>query len=808
MTRTRIVKGTITEKTGGNEIYYASGNIVINAGKKINITSNQGVVFGEPEIPNVKVLENKVYTLESTYALDQLTSLAEDLAEMPFIFFMLEVFGNDIEVSALSKLYKDLCDKKVKNPEIIVSKIPVNGHDAGYSNKQRKIIVYEKIIEEAVTNNDTSAMLLAALVEEFGHHIDNLLRTDYATNGKEDNDVIDEGAKFSYQLFKFDIFNESTLTYATTEIPAYSGDLVVDFSKLHEKITTYVNETQQYDEIPGEDISNFGAGRNRKTNTNAAYAHGDIEFESLVSRDLFDANQVNQIYYGNWLRDFSQVIVGLTVRSTNFAIQTQKNKVVEEASPMKLSHQGWVNLIEILAIKEFVYDASKHGGKEPIDNYNDLKKTFDTHFGALNKDILGIYRPEEHIDNPKGLEDESQIKDDKGEIIAFNYNGQQKTLYAGDNQQSWLIDSTRNMSNFFWRDFPERPATVTYVKEQIRAACNYGKTKEGFRCLGAALHVLEDYFAHTNFTEIALRMHGADVYPWIQDYKGKAWSQLPVVSGTFLADDTIASVGPKISDLLFDPKFKEYKRRVPKHRTLAEMLILKTLQDFANGQKSDTAKTNSTYLGVEFSTWLSWFEDYLNFQDFIAAEYKKADGLHWFSTDFPEKLGARMAETFSMSTNYLAQAMGYFPKVVINVILGSFDKVIPEAQSHLNSNYGNCPSHSQLAKDSYSHPLNKLAASLAKTAVKDIGTKFNQGWNGDQLANYIADTYFVHPEKIHPELNKIILDWKNNKNNQAIIDRLKYATIFEHAHVEIQEINKASMQRIKEVMDYFKKNTK
>ena len=49
MTRTRIVKGTITEKTGGNEIYFAEGNIVINAGEKINITSGSGISFNEPK---------------------------------------------------------------------------------------------------------------------------------------------------------------------------------------------------------------------------------------------------------------------------------------------------------------------------------------------------------------------------------------------------------------------------------------------------------------------------------------------------------------------------------------------------------------------------------------------------------------------------------------------------------------------------------------------------------------------------------------------------------------------------------------
>jgi hypothetical protein len=57
---------------------------------------------------------------------------------------------------------------------------------------------------------------------------------------------------------------------------------------------------------------------------------------------------------------------------------------------------------------------------------------------------------------------------------------------------------------------------------------------------------------------------------------------------------------------------------------------------------------------------------------------------------------------------------------VVNIVLGSFDNIIPEAQSHLDKNYGDCPSHSQLAKDSYEHPLNKISAELAKIAVKDV----------------------------------------------------------------------------------------
>lgn len=254
---------------------------------------------------------------------------------------------------------------------------------------------------------------------------------------------------------------------------------------------------------------------------------------------------------------------------------------------------------------------------------------------------------------------------------------------------------------------------------------------------------------------------------------------------------------------------EDYKRRIPKHRTLAEMFILKSLQDLSKGQKSDTAKTNTTYLGIEYSTLLGWFNDYLTFQDFMATEYQKADKMKWMSTDLPEKLGARTAETFSKSMGYTAQAMAFFPKVIVNIILGSFDELIPEAQSHLNKNYGNCPSHSQIAKDSFTHPLNQLSATLAKAAVKDVGTKFKAGWSGHKLSEYVADTYFVHPDSEKGKWSdKIINKWIDLPSSKQVIENLQYATIYEHAEHQFEKISEESFKKIQEVMDYFKKTSK
>ena len=123
--------------------------------------------------------------------------------------------------------------------------------------------------------------------------------------------------------------------------------------------------------------------------------------------------------------------------------------------------------------------------------------------------------------------------------------------------------------------------------------------------------------------------------------------------------------------------------------------------------------------------------------------------------------------------------------------------------------YGNCPSHSQIAKDSFTHPLNKLSATLAKEAVKDVGTKFKAGWSGHKLSEYVAETYFVHPDSEKTNWSdEFIKIWIKNPKNKITIDNLQYATIYEHAEHEFEKISEESFKKIQEVMDYFKKASK
>jgi hypothetical protein len=220
-------------------------------------------------------------------------------------------------------------------------------------------------------------------------------------------------------------------------------------------------------------------------------------------------------------------------------------------------------------------------------------------------------------------------------------------------------------------------------------------------------------------------------------------------------------------------------------------------------------KNSENYKGLSYSTRLDWFNKFLKFQDFLAAQYQKSDKHEWMSKDFFEKLGSKTAETFQKSASYVGQAMAFFPKLAFNLVLGSFDEVVPEVQSVSDDNYGYCPRHSQVAKDSYSHPLNKISATLAKHAVEDVGRKYKNGMDGNTLAEYVANNYFVHPSspKARWSDDEYLRKWIDSQSKEFLA-KLKNHTIYEHAQKEAKDIGDKSIRKMKEIIDFFEKQTK
>lgn len=151
---------------------------------------------------------------------------------------------------------------------------------------------------------------------------------------------------------------------------------------------------------------------------------------------------------------------------------------------------------------------------------------------------LGVYRPEEHIDNPKDYADN---------VDARQYD---QRLRGPIQQEELAIDPNTGMKNYIANEAGGWSTSAGYIKYSFSRAIHFGRQYthgsnkgreedlcEALRCLGQGLHCLEDFGAHTNYTELALRELGhSNVFPHVGTSTGinlRGKQVFPLVTGTF-----------------------------------------------------------------------------------------------------------------------------------------------------------------------------------------------------------------------------------------------------------------------------------
>lgn len=633
--------------------------------------------------------------------------------------------------------------------------------------------------------------------------------------------------------------------------------------------------TEYYNNFFYEDLgAEFPAGRMRKDYP-GAYGHGDIEDfafgedEATKRERLFNTLEINQIYLGNWLRDFSQMVVGAIVKGKEFYNKDVKTNIYYSSHVndlltlrhKKIEHQTLVDLIKIAAIKEFVYDPKVEKAEEdetlekPRNNYEEYVEEFESNFHNITKDSLGMYRPEEHLDNPKRLPDESGLgvhyiyeymsKTDRipRKKVAFLYNGESKPVppsevgesfkitqgyntkkspFPPNNFKKFIVEDVYANKEHYLKDaekegillkaliddelaklqnkkeydhelfevaytqdkklLGKRPAAVTYMLEQFRLAAYYGQNKKGCMHFGAGLHVLEDFYAHSNFCELSLIKYGKPkTHPFViifneeileqQKQRGIKVNDFPLVTGLFALDDTIVSIVPKLAEVLFSLDIEDYKRRKAGDRTFTEVFIAKVLEDRAREERSilqrkdisDAEKQKkideitvttphiplwgkSTFTPTELLNDFNWIMDGLDWLA-DAKTIKEED-------DFLDRFFKRRLQDISEAIFYILQQMGFYISSVVRPFLDVIPDVIIASQEFTNENYGeqgNDPTHSQIAKDDPHHHLNGLAGELAVAAVREVGIIMKGIWEKkpnvtlSYLERVVTEKYIQHP---------------------------------------------------------------
>ncbi|KUJ21831.1 Het-C-domain-containing protein [Mollisia scopiformis] len=248
------------------------------------------------------------------------------------------------------------------------------------------------------------------------------------------------------------------------------------------------------------------------------FRHGDIEdmlkTVAFIKGHKWTSMMVKRVYFGNWLRDYSQAVDVGSLKGVN-------------APTIRI-------LVWVLSFLSFGYATEEF---------------------EVTEERLGVYRPEEHIDNPKDYADNKDAREFDPRL-------------RGPVQQVELdVDMNTGMKNYIANESGGWATSAGYIKFSFARSIHFGRVYtngsgntrgkeadlcEALRCLGQGLHCMEDFGAHTNYTELALRELGYhDVFPHCgiaTEVNIRGHRIFPLVTGTFGAVDFIHSVLGEATD--------------------------------------------------------------------------------------------------------------------------------------------------------------------------------------------------------------------------------------------------------------------
>ncbi|KAK4042733.1 heterokaryon incompatibility Het-C [Parachaetomium inaequale] len=248
------------------------------------------------------------------------------------------------------------------------------------------------------------------------------------------------------------------------------------------------------------------------------WRHGDIEdmlkTVAFLHGKKWTTMMIGRVYFGNWLRDYSQAVDVGSLKGINAA-----------------------------TIRVIVWVLSF------------MANGYATEEFEVTDERLGVYRPEEHIDNPLGYADGKDAREFE------------PRLRGPVNPRETEIDPRTGMKNYIANESGGWATSAGYLRFSFARSIHFGRLYtsgangtsgkeadlcEALRCLGQALHCMEDFGAHTNYCELALIELGHhNVFPHVGTQtqihlNGK--TVYPLVTGTFGAVDFLHSVIGEATD--------------------------------------------------------------------------------------------------------------------------------------------------------------------------------------------------------------------------------------------------------------------
>jgi len=500
----------------------------------------------------------------------------------------------------------------------------------------------------------------------------------------------------------------------------------------------------------------FGAGNIASLSSieGQNWRHGDIEdtlLTLLISGQTgkkFSKMDVKRVYFGNWLRDYSQAVDVGTVKMVS-------------AEAIRI-------LLWVLGFMSFGY-----GTKE----------------FEVTRDRLGCYRPEEHIDNPKDYADNIDARDYDRRLRA-----------PVDERRELSVDERTGLKNYIASENAGITTSAGMVRDLLRRCIDLGQRSggrgpdfhEALRLLGTATHCLEDYSAHSNYVELALiEMGEEDIFPHVgrnarfevQDARKEVY---PIVTGTFGGVDFLHSVCGEITDKATQSELQELEGTMAnaqrsENKSKIKELLAKLPPGIFGGKdeasKADELEDNANAAAMgnvritpkepeafteQIGELVKQIYPIMEFHDEIMQSIAEFIEKIPILPDLLEEVQNQVTVfVFSLLAPYvlpiLSQVKAELETGSSEVIASSRDK------QHVVFNDDHCtdPTHSMLSKDHFSNVLNEPAGQVASAVLSWAVPQIVQCWDGqadpEQTIDRIIQAVFHHPACVEASRDRAVI---------------------------------------------------
>jgi hypothetical protein len=303
---------------------------------------------------------------------------------------------------------------------------------------------------------------------------------------------------------------------------------------------------------------------------------------------------------------------------------------------------------------------------------------------------------------------------------------------------------------------------------------------EALRLLGTATHCLEDYSAHSNFTELVLIELGErDVFPHVGrsaifDIRAARKQVYPIITGTFGGVDFLHSVCGEISDKTTQSELQELQGAISdadrKGNKSQIKDLLSKLPDGIFGGKDQSSKADELEESANAAAMGNMHvspKEPEAFTEQLGELVKQIYPIMEFHDDIMQSIAA-FIENIPILPEMIEQVQDQVTIFVFSLLAPFILPIISQVKTELetgsseviassrekqhivfNDDYCTDPTHSMLSKDHFSNVLNEPAGRVASAVLSWAVPQIVQCWDGEadaeEVIDRIIDGVFHHP---------------------------------------------------------------